>query len=181
MTNLVFCGFMGSGKSRLGRYLSMKLNLKFEDLDDCIQNKMHMSISAIFTKYGQEYFRQIERELLTEKSSDAGRILSLGGGSLGSQEVVDLIKSSNVLVFIAPDFETLLDRIQGKSKRPLVLNVDGSYKTREQLVDDLLPLYKNRLKYYNQAHITFVPDSRWAPDESGERLFDMIKNYQYEG
>lgn len=169
---------MGSGKSRLGRYLSTKLNLRFEDLDDCIQHDLSMSIPEIFNKYGQDYFRQIERDTLVRKSTESDRILSLGGGSLSSQEIVDSIRSSNTLVFIAPDFETLINRIQGKSKRPLVMNSDGSFKSKDELYADLKPLYDARVVFYEQAHLKFVPDPKWSPFDSGERLYKMIKDHK---
>lgn len=174
--NLVLCGFMGSGKSRLGRYLANKLQIKFEDLDECLQNELQMSVSQIFEKFGQDYFRGVERELVLRKSKDQNRILSLGGGSLSSQTVVEEIKENNTLVFIAPEFTDLISRIQGKSKRPLVMNNNGSYKSIQELLTDLYPLYESRLEFYSQAHVTFKPDPSWSAEKSGSELLKLIKS-----
>lgn len=179
-TNLVLCGFMGSGKSRLGRYLANKLQIKFEDLDECLQNELHMTVSQIFEKFGQDYFRGLERDLLLRKSSDQNRVLSLGGGSLSSQKVVDIIKENNILVYIAPEFEELISRIQGKSKRPLVMHEDGSYKSKQELLNDLYPLYESRQKFYTQAHIQFNPQSDWTPEKSGSELLKLITSFNHD-
>lgn len=179
-TNVVLCGFMGSGKSRLGRYLASKLQIKFEDLDECLQNELQMTISQIFTKFGQDYFRRLERDLLLRKSNDRNRVLSLGGGSLSSQKVVDDIKENNILVFIAPEFNDLISRIQGKSKRPLVMHEDGSFKSKQELTTDLYPIYESRLDYYTQAHITFKPNTEWSPEKSGSELFKLITSFKHE-
>lgn len=178
-TNLVLCGFMGSGKSRLGRYLANKLQIKFEDLDECIQHELQLTVSQIFAKFGQDYFREFERDLLLRKLSDNNRVLSLGGGSISSQKVLDSIKENNILVFIAPDFDELMARIQGKSKRPLVMHTDGSFKTMEELKADLYPLYESRLEYYNQAHIQFNPQAEWTPEKSGAELLQIISRFNH--
>jgi len=178
-TNLVLCGFMGSGKSRLGKYVANKLKINFEDLDECLQNELQMSVAQIFKKFGQDYFRGLERELLLRKSNDQNRVLSLGGGSLSSQKLVDVIKENNILIFISPEFEDLISRIQGKSKRPLVMREDGTYKTRQELLTDLFPLYESRQKYYTQAHIHFKPLSHWTPEKSGSELLKLISNYNH--
>lgn len=179
-TNLVLCGFMGSGKSRLGRYVANHLQIKFEDLDECLQNELQMSVAQIFEKFGQDYFRGLERDLLLRKSSDQNRVLSLGGGSLSSQKLVDIVKENNILVFIAPAFDELISRIHGKSKRPLVLHEDGSLKSKEELITDLLPLYESRLKYYSQAHIHFKPHSDWSPEKSGSELLKLLSSFNHD-
>ncbi len=179
ITNLVLCGFMGSGKSRLGRYLASKLQIKFEDLDECIQHEIQLSIPQIFEKFGQDYFRSLEREMIQRKVLDKNRVLSLGGGSLSSQKLVDFIKENNLLVFIDPGFDDLISRIQGKSKRPLVMNADGSFKTKGELKADLLPLYESRIDFYRQAHIQFKPEPVWSPEKSGSELLRLITSYSH--
>jgi shikimate kinase len=176
-TNIVLCGFMGSGKSRLGRLLASKLQLRFEDLDESIQKELQLSIPQIFENFGQDYFRSLERDSLERKLTDTHRVLSLGGGSLSSQKLVDQVKNHNLLVFIAPEFDDLIGRIQGKSKRPLVMNPDGTYKSKQTLVNDLFPLYESRLEFYNQSHIRFTPEPQWTPEQSGGNLLELIQKF----
>ena len=80
--NLVLCGFMGSGKSTIGRQLSEKLGMRFIDTDTYIEQKEGMTISQIFEEKGEEYFRELELETCRELSKLRGSIISTGGGTL---------------------------------------------------------------------------------------------------
>lgn len=167
---------MGSGKSHIGRIVSAKLGLRFEDLDKSIQAEQGLSIGEIFARNGEGYFRDIERRTLLQKISDDGRVLSLGGGSLSDQSIVDHIKKENILVYVSPPFDEILKRIQGKRKRPLVMNPDGSAKSLDQLRFDLKALYDQRSVYYNQAHIILNTQPEWDPYQSASALLNLLNN-----
>jgi len=174
---IVLCGFMGAGKTHVGRYLARSLRYRFEDLDEIITSGSSMSIADMFARHGEAFFRQIERNYLRIHLGDTRRILSLGGGALQTQELIDEVKKSNILVFINPSFDIVLKRIAGKSKRPLVLDSDGNPKSLSQLRADLFPLYEKRLMYYKQAHIELIPQETWSPAESASELLKCIKTY----
>lgn len=174
---IVLCGFMGSGKSHVGRIVAEKLGLKFHDLDNLIQKKQGLRIVDFFTQYGEKKFRELERSILLSSLNDEDRILSLGGGSLSDQEIVNLIKSSNRLIFISPTFDEILKRIHGKRKRPLVLDQGGQPKSINQLKTDLKPLYEERYVYYSQAHIILEPEPDWDPKRSAEELISQLNKF----
>jgi len=180
MINIVLCGFMGSGKSQLGKDLARHFSVPFEDLDQLIESSQGARIQDIFARYGQDHFRTIERETLLNKVNDTDRVLSLGGGSLSDQFIVDTIKKNNTLVFISPTFETLIERIQGKTKRPLVLNENGEPKSKMELFRDLKPIYDQRLTYYSQADLIFEPQSSWDPSESVHHLIQKVSSKLHE-
>jgi shikimate kinase len=176
---IVLCGFMGAGKSHVGKLIAGRLGFRFEDLDDTIITLEAMPIAEIFERHGQDHFRKLELLYLQERIDQRERILSLGGGSLQNQDVVDALKKHNLLVFINPHFDQIIDRVAGKSKRPLVLKETGALKSVEELRADLYPLFQQRLQYYTQAHIEFVPQREWDLYQSASILIQKICEHGY--
>jgi shikimate kinase len=177
---IVFCGFMGAGKSRIGWLTAGRLGFRFEDLDESITKSEKSSITEIFNKHGEKYFRELELKHLYEKINDTDRILSLGGGTLQTQQVVDDIKNENLLVFIAPPFNEILQRVKGNDKRPLVMNPDGSPKSFKELSSELADLYTKRLEYYEQADITLKTEPLWDSFQSTNNLIQLLGEYGYQ-
>lgn len=177
---IVFCGFMGAGKSRIGRLTAGRLGFRFEDLDETISESEKSSISAIFSNYGESYFRELELKYLYQRITESSRVLSLGGGTLQSQTIVDDIREHNVLVFISPPFEEIVNRIHGNDKRPLVMNSDGTAKSMKDLYDDLSVVFKSRLKFYKQADIVLKTDIDWDSFQSTNYLIQLLKEYGYQ-
>lgn len=175
---IVLCGFMGAGKSKLGQLLSGMLSLRFEDLDTEITKYEGASIPEIFSQKGEAYFREAEQRYLLNKVADSNRILSLGGGAMQVQPMVDLIKKHNLLVYIDPPFDEIISRVMGNTKRPLLLSADGTQKPEPQLRAELKAMLDRRLPYYQQAHIVFRPDPVWSPLRSATELKDRIQSYE---
>lgn len=176
-TSIILCGFMGAGKSKLGQLLAGMRSLRFEDLDDEIQKYEGMDIPEIFARKGESYFREAERNYLFAKAEDQNRVLSLGGGALNQQDIVDRVTSSNLLVFLDPPITEIMRRVQKNHRRPLLLNPDGTPKTEEQLRTTLEDMLKVRRPFYTQAHIQFQPDPDWSPLRSATELNALIDSY----
>ena len=85
--NLVFLGMMGSGKSSIGNLVSKKLNLKFLDIDNLIENETSMSILNIFEKKGEDYFRNLEEKITLKTLKTANNVISLGGGGFINEKI----------------------------------------------------------------------------------------------
>lgn len=170
---------MGSGKSRIGRLLAGRLGLRFEDLDESIVDVAGDSIKTIFSTVGEAKFREMELDLLNSKLQDTHRVLSLGGGTLSSVQIVEKIKADNVLVFISPPFDELLIRIQGNKKRPLVLDSNGNPKSIQELDRDLKPLYDERYKLYSKADVVFNTNPAWDPYRATSELLQLLKQEGY--
>lgn len=144
-SRIYLIGLPGTGKSHFGQELKNEISLPFFDLDDLIEQKEGIPISNIFENKGEDYFRKIESELLRSFSEKESFILATGGGSPCFHNGIDLMNNVGVTIYLTQDKKTLIDRLSGKSHRPLMQNDVGNK------VDELL---KTRSKYYNQADIT---------------------------
>ena len=127
--NIVLCGFMGCGKSTVGKILAKKMGCQCVDLDKYIENTAGMSIPEIFDKYGEEHFRKLETEALAA-FADIGGVVATGGGALLSEENGKVAKRSGMVVFIDTYFNTCYGRIKNDPNRPIAYN-----STREQLLE----------------------------------------------
>ncbi len=163
MSRLILEGFMGSGKSTYGRVLSKEFLLPFLDTDKEIERKEGLSISGIFEKKGEEYFRDLETDYLRELStSDICKdgVISLGGGMPVREENRVLMKKSGIVVYIRGSRELLKERLRGRSeRRPLLKGEDIDEK-----VDSLM---EKREKLYLQAADTIV-------DIDGKEIYEVV-------
>lgn len=178
LPNIIFlCGFMGAGKSTLGKKLARNLELPYRDLDDWIEEQENRSIRQIFEEFDESVFRKIERRYLLELIRDYEGVLSLGGGSIHDQHILDQMKMNGLLIFIETPFPIILDRILSERDRPLLLDEDGEPKERLVAENDLKELYESRLPYYEQSEIHISnPDDRF-PGETVKELVKKIKNH----
>jgi shikimate kinase len=138
---LYLVGFMGSGKSAVGRLLADELGWSFADIDQDIETEQGVSIAEIFDVRGEEEFRNIEREALRKRVRDVecGRplVLALGGGAFVDPANRKLLEERGVTVWLDCPFHRISARIEGQTHRPLARDPQ---KFR-QLFDDRLDLY----------------------------------------
>lgn len=178
LPELIFlCGFMGAGKSEIGRQLAEKLERPFLDLDDKIEERAERSIREIFETSDESAFRTIERRAVLEVVRDFEGVVALGGGSLQNQQMVDHIKLNGLLIFIETPFSVILDRISGDTDRPLLLDEDGNPKEPEALKEDLKLLYEERLPLYEQAVLKVTNDGSEPVEQVVEILLKKIRNH----
>ena len=157
---ITLIGFMGSGKTTVGKLLSKSLKITFIDLDDLIVQRTAMEIPQIFKEFGEEGFRKIEREILEEILNQKGEfVLSTGGGAPAYSDNLELINKNSTSVFLKADFETLWNRISMDKNRPLV----------SRGKEELLKLYRERLPFYEKAHIV-VDTTNKSPEEVVEEI-----------
>ncbi len=132
--NVVLIGFMGSGKTSVGLRLSYRLRMPVEDTDKLIEQRLGRSISDIFAKEGEEYFRQLETRLLEElRDRDYARILSVGGGTPVNPENRKLLRQCGTVVYLRVRPETVYERLKGDASRPLLQCEDPQGRIRELL------------------------------------------------
>lgn len=121
MTNIILTGFMGAGKTTIGRSLSKRLKVPFVDTDMRIEEEQKRSISDIFAKEGEAYFRKLENQLLEVLIEETdGCIISVGGGLPVQEMNHPLLKRLGKTVYLKAEKETLLGRLQGDTARPLL-------------------------------------------------------------
>ena len=125
-SKIALMGFMGSGKSTLGKRLADQMQYEFIDLDNYIENKYKKSIEVIFKEDGEKYFREIEMQALQNFEDKKCFVLSLGGGTPCTAENLDFIQDNFFSIYLKPSLDVLLYRLQGsKKKRPLLKNLEG--------------------------------------------------------
>ena len=140
--NLVFLGMMGSGKSSIGNLVSKKLNLPFMDIDSLIVENTGMSISEIFEKKGEDYFRNQEERITLQCLKKNKNVVSLGGGGFINTKIRKEILANHFSFWLNLDESTLITRIKGSKKRPLVFrSTDHEIRT----------IIKKRSKIYSNA------------------------------
>ena len=139
MRSIYLCGFMGCGKSHIGRRLSKRLGMPFVDLDDYIVLKEKRSIPEIFSQSGEPYFRRLEAECLKELSD--GYIVATGGGTLINEETARYANAHGTTVFLDAIFPVCYGRIKNDDNRPLVVN-----NTKEEL-EEIVEFLKEPAKF----------------------------------
>lgn len=140
--NIAIIGFMGTGKTTVSSALSKITGLKEIDVDAYIVEKAKMSISEIFEKYGEEYFRNLETESLREIANNKNQIISCGGGAVLKDENVDILKNSGIIVLLTATPETIFDRVKDHTHRP-ILNNDMSLSHVKSLMEKREPRYQS--------------------------------------
>lgn len=142
MTNIVLCGFMGCGKTTVGKIIAQKAGYSFIDLDDYIEKKENKTVSEIFSVLGEEYFRRIEKECCLLLSQNDNTVLSLGGGTLmDSDNVSTFKKSDSVIVFLNTSLDTIKARLIKDTSRPLLARDDRD-EYMQSLFNYRFPIYE---------------------------------------
>ena len=117
--NIVLCGFMGCGKTVIGRELAKIMGRRLFDTDEQIEREQGVSIKAIFATHGEEYFRDLEHEMCKRAAQIKNCVISTGGGALTFERNAKALKTTGRIVFIDTDFDTICERIGDSSSRPL--------------------------------------------------------------
>ncbi len=140
MKNIILCGFMGCGKSTVGRKLSNRANMEFVDMDRYIEDKAGMTVKEIFKKYGEQKFRDMEREACRELAERSNLVIAAGGGTLTFPENVETLRRTGRIVLIDVKYELLCERLKHDKNRPL-LQVENRNEKIRALLNERMPLY----------------------------------------
>lgn len=170
-------GFMGAGKSVIGSTLAKKLGIPFQDLDLFIERKENTSIAQIFQEKGESEFRSLEWKYLLELSKKFRGVISLGGGALQNQHILDHLKITGLIVFIDSPLEIILERVHSNPKRPIVIGENGKIKDKESLLKDLKVIYSKRIDLYNQAQIKISTTQFQDIEEVTTSLIHKLNKY----
>ncbi|MDE6520842.1 MAG: shikimate kinase [Ruminococcus sp.] len=157
---IFLCGFMGCGKTTVGKILAKKMGCSFYDTDELIVENQEMTIPEIFAQKGEPYFRQIEADIVKSMCGKSA-VISCGGGAMINPDTAKAVKDAGeTIVFLNVDFETCYERICGDSNRPI-----ASSSTKDELkerFDKRYVLYKN--------HSTIQIDACGSPMETAEAV-----------
>ena len=162
--NLVICGFMGSGKTTIGKKLARFMGLKHIDTDAYIEKKEGRSISDIFASDGEQTFRELETKYLREICQMKGVVISLGGGAVLKPENVQIIKNNGYLIHLNTPFYRILKNLEGSSTRPLI------DKSKDRIIE-IRKLYNGRKHTYRS-----VPDCSVCSPRLSELLDRLLES-----
>lgn len=143
--NLALIGFMGTGKSSVGRMAAMQLHYDLIDTDELIERRAGKTISRIFSEDGEPAFREIERNLVAEMSGWRKKVISTGGGLAANDANLASLKEHALIVCLWASPEAIYERVKTQTHRPLLQGPDPLAKIRE--------LLEQRTRFYKQADV----------------------------
>jgi len=146
-------GFMTSGKSTIGPILANVLGWSFFDLDKVIENEFGKTIVEIFTDKGEQEFRNLEKQYISQIASNENVIIALGGGTIADEQNLALIKSTGKLIYLRASPDIIYKRIKNKIDRPLFRDMVLSDSNPEDFIVRIKSLLDKREKFYEQADI----------------------------
>lgn len=152
ITNIALIGFMGTGKSSVGRMLAEQLHFSFLDTDDLIESRAGKTISAIFSEDGEPAFRQREKDLVVDLGTRKRTIISTGGGLGANEANLASLKEHALVVCLWASPEKIWERVRNQTHRPLLKEADPLAKIRQ--------LLSAREKCYKQADVLMNTEVR---------------------
>ncbi len=157
--NVVLIGFMGTGKTSLGKILAPKLGCAFVDLDQKIETDNQMTIPEIFKRFGEKYFRELEKNAVKEVSKRRGIVIATGGGTVKDEENIKMLKENGIMICLNCDVDEILFRTEQKGDRPVLDEHHKNHGDRKAAIEKLLA---ERKKFYDQADYK-VDTTNWSP------------------
>ena len=162
--NVVLAGMPGSGKTTVANIFKRRGETVFDTDEEIV--KKHGSISEIFAKFGEEYFRDLETQTVIRLSALSGVVIATGGGCLLRNENVQYFKNSGKIFYLRTDVETLVKRVEGDTGRPLLQG-----DTRERLQK----LYSERSDIYERSADIIIDTDGLTPEEIANKITEYIK------
>ena len=173
MTRIFLIGYMGAGKTTLGKAFARAMGLAFVDLDWYIEERYHKTVRQIFEERGEDGFRELEKRMLHETGEFENVVISVGGGTPCFFDNMEYMNSVGETVFLDVDVKVLFRRLKvAKQQRPLLAN-----KTDEELMTFIVEALQKRLPFYSKAKYVFNGErleDRRQIQQSVERLKELL-------
>lgn len=153
MKNIVLTGFMGAGKSSVGKKLAERLGMSVVDTDDLIERSAGMKIYDIFAKHGEAYFRELEKKAVAEASKLENHVIITGGGVVLKEENMKNLRRNGIVIYLYTRPEVIYKRIKHETHRPL-LQVKNPMKKITELLEYRAPFYTNNNFMVDTSELT---------------------------
>lgn len=164
--NIILTGFMGTGKSTIGKNIAARLGWSFIDTDVLIEEDIGMTIATIFAERGEHYFRTLEREIIARVCHGTEQVIATGGGVMTNEENVRILKENGTIICLMAQPEVIWSRVQGNSDRPLLQGEKPLERIRELLA--------TRAEAYEKADFT-IDTSQLNVDEVVETICSRLR------
>lgn len=164
--NIILTGFMGTGKSRVGKELAKRLKMGYLDTDELIEQREGSTIAHIFEKKGEPYFRKVETAMVKEVSRLDRYVISTGGGVVLKEENIKALKKNSFIICLTANPEVILKRTQGTHNRPLLNEPDPGGRIEE--------LLRIRRAHYQKADVS-VDTSDISIEEVVRRIEEILR------
>ncbi len=158
--HIYLLGFMGAGKTTVGRLLADQLGRPFVDLDDVVVQRAALSIPQIFERFGEAFFRQLESEALRYLAQQAGKVVATGGGVILSEQNREILKTSGFSIYLEWPTDLLMQRLLADTNRPLLAAVP-----EDQLLSHIETMLRQRQHFYEQADLIIHGQRHTDPDD----------------
>ena len=174
MIRIFLTGYMGAGKTTLGKAFARKLNLPFVDLDWYIEERFHKTVGELFVERGEAGFRELEKNMLHEVGAFEDVVISTGGGAPCFFDNMDFMNRNGKTVFLNVHPDVLFRRLRvAKQQRPILQG-----KQDDELKEFIIRALEKRTPFYSQAQYVFNADEledRSQIEKSVEKLRDLLK------
>lgn len=152
--NLVLAGFMGTGKSTVGRLVAARLARPFADTDDLIVEQVGMPVKDIFARYGEPHFRELEHQVCLQVAEQHGLVVATGGGALLNADSRRALEATGVIVLLHCDPVALCSRLESSARRGERPMLDGDFEARvTQLLVEREPVYSSFPLQVDTTHL----------------------------
>ena len=163
--NIFLVGFMGAGKTTVGRILARRLGWRYCDADKVIETVAGKPVTEIFSVHGEEHFRRLESETLSNLSRKERQVVATGGGAVMREENMRAMKGGGVTVYLKAPVSVIWERIRDSKTRPL-LNVYNPLQVATELLGKRIP-------FYESADVTVDTESL-TPEEAAEEIIKKL-------
>lgn len=166
MQNVILIGFMGSGKSTIGRILAQKLKFQWLDMDIEIEKGEQKTIQEIFDEKGEAYFRDLETDYLKQLTQQNNKVISTGGGIVLKEENIALLKEIGTVVFLHADSAQIIENLKDDTKRPLLKG--------DNVEEKIMRLLDERESNYLSAANIIIQTTGKSMDHVVEEIISLL-------
>lgn len=163
---IILIGFMGTGKTTIGSLLAKELHVPFADTDQVIETRLGTTITDIFAKQGECFFRSQENSVIQELLASNSIVMATGGGAITNLHTYMFMKQQGIVIYLQASIDVLWERLQDCESRPML----KSQYPKEQMLN----LYRIRQPLYQQAHYSIQVDDK-TPFEITSEIYNLIK------
>lgn len=164
--NIVLIGFMGAGKTTVGKIVAGKLSRDFVDIDEEIEREFQIPTTEIFKQYGETFFRKKEKEVIEKYCRQKQKIISAGGGAFLQEEVRDICLNECTVFFLDLSWDSWKDRIS--------LLIDSRPVLQGKSMDEIKALFYNRQSSYEKSHYKVLTDNL-NPEETADSIIHLLQ------